>query len=323
MKVSGLISTYNRINYIQRAVESALAQTKPVDELIVVDDGSTDGTAEAIEGRYGSRVRVVRQENQGVSGARRRSVLEARGEWVAFLDSDDEWLPDRNQELLKAEARVPKEVAWIFGDVSIIRDGLEPASLFKRHGLRVAGEVQVFDDTWRVHHPFQFGLLPASIIRRDALLEVGCFSEGLRHSEDFLVGVQVACLHKFAAIPAEVTKVYRTSDLSSSSADLVGRHSPDYFRARMRAYSLIARTDSRARWGESHAHAVRGLCKVLADRGEPVRKLAVRQFGVGFSAKSVAFLIAALFGRTGIQAWDRVVSALRRRRDVGEHRYAF
>jgi glycosyltransferase involved in cell wall biosynthesis len=94
MRISALIPTFNRREYVQRAIESVLSQTVPVDELVVVDDGSTDGTAEVIQRRFRGHTRVVRQENQGVSGARRRAIREARSEWVAFLDSDDEWTRD-------------------------------------------------------------------------------------------------------------------------------------------------------------------------------------------------------------------------------------
>src|SRR5579864_2473726 len=115
MTISAVIPAFNRRNHVSRAIDSALAQTVPVDEILVIDDGSTDGTAELVESRYGNRVRVVRQANSGVAGARRRGIQEARGEWIAFLDSDDEWLRERNGELLKAIQHVPADVAWIFG----------------------------------------------------------------------------------------------------------------------------------------------------------------------------------------------------------------
>ena len=79
MKVSAVIPAFNRRHYIRRAIDSVLAQTVAVDEIIVVDDGSTDGTAEIVEANYGSRVRIARQQNAGVSGARRRGVQEAAG----------------------------------------------------------------------------------------------------------------------------------------------------------------------------------------------------------------------------------------------------
>src|SRR5262245_9120426 len=122
MKVSAVIPAFNRRNYLPRAIDSVLAQTVPLDEVLVIDDGSTDGSAEFIETRYGNCVRVVRQGNSGVAGARRRGIQEARGEWIAFLDSDDEWLPSRNSELLNAAESVPSEVAWIFGDLQLVTD---------------------------------------------------------------------------------------------------------------------------------------------------------------------------------------------------------
>jgi glycosyltransferase involved in cell wall biosynthesis len=88
-----------------RAIDSVLAQTAAVDEVIVVDDGSTDESAEAILSRYGSRVALIRQENAGVSAARNRGIREAKGEWLAFLDSDDVWFPtkiERQLEVLDA-----------------------------------------------------------------------------------------------------------------------------------------------------------------------------------------------------------------------------
>src|ERR1700759_4661578 len=102
MKVSAVIPAYNRRNYLSRAINSVLAQTVPVDEIVVVDDGSSDGSADLVESLCGDRVRVIRQTNTGVAGARHRGVREARGEWIAFLDSDDEWMPERTGEFLSS-----------------------------------------------------------------------------------------------------------------------------------------------------------------------------------------------------------------------------
>ena len=94
MKVTAAITTYNRAAFLPGALESVFAQTRQPDEVLVVDDGSTDDTQEVLSA-YGDRVRVVRQENAGRSGARNRAVEEARGELLSFLDSDDRWLPDK------------------------------------------------------------------------------------------------------------------------------------------------------------------------------------------------------------------------------------
>ena len=164
MKVSALIPTFNRRAYIERAIDSVLAQTVPVDEIIIVDDGSTDGTADAVEAKYGPRVRVVRQQNLGLGGARRRGIQEAHGEWIAFLDSDDEWVPHRNEQLLHAAARVPSDVGWIFGDIRVVTDDGDETTLFAEYGLSPKGCPEVLFDPLSVQYPFEFGMVQGSFI---------------------------------------------------------------------------------------------------------------------------------------------------------------
>jgi glycosyltransferase involved in cell wall biosynthesis len=91
-KVSIIIPTYNRLPMLKEAVDSVLAQGFEDMELIIADDGSTDGTAEAMK-KYGGRIKMIRHsENKGVSAARNRGILQARGRYIAFLDSDDLWV---------------------------------------------------------------------------------------------------------------------------------------------------------------------------------------------------------------------------------------
>jgi glycosyltransferase involved in cell wall biosynthesis len=118
MKVTAAIPTYNRAKLLPDALESVFAQTRPPDEVLVVDDGSTDETQELL-GRYGDRIRVVRQANGGRSAARNRAVTEARGELLSFLDSDDRWLPDkleRQVPVLEGDARI----GMVHGHVDLI-----------------------------------------------------------------------------------------------------------------------------------------------------------------------------------------------------------
>jgi glycosyltransferase involved in cell wall biosynthesis len=91
---SVIIPVFNRAETIQRALDSVLAQAFPPLEIIVIDDGSTDATP-AILQDYGHKITVIRQENRGVSAARNKGIKSAKGEWIALLDSDDEWLPEK------------------------------------------------------------------------------------------------------------------------------------------------------------------------------------------------------------------------------------
>lgn len=94
MKISAVIPAYNSEQTIGRAIESVLKQTRPADEIIVIDDGSTDATADTVRA-FGDKVRLIQQENAGASVARNTGIQAAAGEWVAFLDADDEWLPEK------------------------------------------------------------------------------------------------------------------------------------------------------------------------------------------------------------------------------------
>ena len=92
--ISVVIPLYNKEHYIATTLQTILAQTYQDYEVVIVDDGSTDGSVNAVERLCDSRLRLVRQNNAGVSVARNRGIEEARGELIAFLDADDEWKPD-------------------------------------------------------------------------------------------------------------------------------------------------------------------------------------------------------------------------------------
>ena len=101
IRISAVIPTYNRGHIVGRAIESALAQEYAPSEVIIIDDGSNDRTLQVVE-TYGHRVRYVHQANAGVSASRNRGIREAEFEWIAFLDSDDYWLPGHLKRMAAA-----------------------------------------------------------------------------------------------------------------------------------------------------------------------------------------------------------------------------
>jgi hypothetical protein len=136
-RVTALVCAYNYERYVGEAIESALAQELPAGwlEVVVVDDGSTDGTP-GVLAAFGDRIRVVRQPNAGLNAATARGIAEARGEFVAILDADDAWRPDKLRLQLEVLDARP-EVGLVFSDKEVVdADGrrLHP-SFFAQHGI--------------------------------------------------------------------------------------------------------------------------------------------------------------------------------------------
>ena len=97
--ISVIIPVYNRCTLINRAIKSVMEQTITPDEIIVIDDGSTDGTGNIVKNRYPDVI-LLKQKNRGVSCARNNGINNAKGTWLALLDSDDEWLPEKLEKQL-------------------------------------------------------------------------------------------------------------------------------------------------------------------------------------------------------------------------------
>jgi glycosyltransferase involved in cell wall biosynthesis len=119
VSVTAVVAAYNAERYIGETVEAILGQTRPPDEVVVVNDGSTDGTAEELR-RFGADVRVIDQANASAAGAYNRGFAEARGDYIARCDADDIWQPDKLERQLAAVAEHPRidiaiGGAWIFG----------------------------------------------------------------------------------------------------------------------------------------------------------------------------------------------------------------
>jgi glycosyltransferase involved in cell wall biosynthesis len=117
LSISTVIPTYNRAHLVHRALESALAQCTALDEVIVVDDGSSDGTEQALA-PYRDRIRYLRTENRGAGAARNRGIREATRDLVAFLDSDDEWMPGK-LELARRWLAARPDVLFVFSEFGV------------------------------------------------------------------------------------------------------------------------------------------------------------------------------------------------------------
>ena len=193
--VSVVIPTFNRERLIGEAVRSVLAQSYPELEVIVVDDGSTDGTAQVLEALGDPRLRFVRQPNQGRSSARNHALAMAGGRYVAFLDSDDLYLPGKIALQVDYLESHP-DVGMVYTSAYCIDEAGN--RLAHRYDASVAG--------W-IYRDIAFFLpvtvtLPTVMVRREVLDRVGTFDEAMERFEDTDMWRRIAKRYQVAALPA-------------------------------------------------------------------------------------------------------------------------
>lgn len=181
-RFSVIIPVFNRPQLVRRAIESVLKQTRPADEIIVVDDGSTDETLKVVH-TFVPAVQLISQSNKGVSAARNAGIGRATGNWIALLDSDDEWLPEK---LTMAEKYIQNHPECrIFQSEELwIRNGIQihPKEKHKKYG----------GDIFKQSLPLCIVSPSAVVIQRDLLDEVGLFDETFPVSEDYELWLRIA-----------------------------------------------------------------------------------------------------------------------------------
>jgi glycosyltransferase involved in cell wall biosynthesis len=207
LTVTALIPTYNMAHFVRQAVDSVLAQSRPVDEVIVVDDGSTDNTAEVLA-PYEGRLRRVLKKNGGLASARNAGLREAKGDFIALLDADDLWQPDKMEKQMGFLAQHPG-IDFLFGDYcnfSDETDNEEPEiKCPAMHDYLVANAsnlTQIFDCLLEENV-----VLPSTVVFRWSCLErTGYFDEKLRRVEDLDLWLRAARVCRFGFVNAMVTK---------------------------------------------------------------------------------------------------------------------
>lgn len=217
-KFSVVIPTYNRVKLLPRAIDSALKQTFPAHEIIVVDDGSTDNTAEVVK-EYGEQVRYIWQENAGVSSARNRGIEESEGNVIAFLDSDDDWKPEKLQ--MQAEC-------FSEHDVSVcVTDSLEEGG---PHSGKTTFEKSVLFDELRnsgtVFDAFpllaQQNFINTSTVaaKKGCFEKVGTFDESLKATEDTDLWLRLSVQYTFGIIHQNLGTRYLQDEGLSGDKEL-------------------------------------------------------------------------------------------------------
>lgn len=191
MKISVVIPLFNKKDSILRAIHSVLNQTVLPAEIIIVNDGSTDGSEQLVEHSQFPLVRLLHQENAGVSAARNKGIEMAKEEWIAFLDADDEWKPNYLQEIVKLKQDFPScNVLATSYDLQDYLGNRKPIILHKIPFQADSGILTNYFEVASCSHPPIWS--SAVVVKKVALLAIGGFPVGIKSGEDLLTWARLA-----------------------------------------------------------------------------------------------------------------------------------
>jgi glycosyltransferase involved in cell wall biosynthesis len=202
--ISVVIPAFNAERYLQRCLASVFAQTLPPNEVIVVDDGSTDNTAKLAE-QLGAK--VVRRPNGGLSAARNTGIQNASGNWIALLDADDSWEPEK----------LARQVAAIGPDTVLVYTGIRYFDDNGTRSLQRPMEPHAAKKALRYCNP-----IPCTyLVRREALLRDGGYREDIRACEDWEMNFRLSKIGSFEAVADPLMHCYLHSDSLSADPDVM------------------------------------------------------------------------------------------------------
>ena len=198
MNISVIIPTYNRKETLKRAIQSVLIQSYTPYEIIVIDDGSNDGTKEWLKDNF-PNVKYIYQMNSGVSSARNKGIKFARGDWIALLDSDDEWLPSKLKDQAK-EIELNPAAKFLHTNEIWIRNGVR-VNQMKKHKKYGGYIFEKCLDMCRIS--------PSSVlIKKDIFDEFGMFDETLKVCEDYDLWLRFASKYPVHFLDQPLIKKY-------------------------------------------------------------------------------------------------------------------
>ncbi len=227
MSISVVIPAYNAESTLKQAIDSVLNQSVPPLEIIVVDDGSKDRTA-AIADSFGSQITFYRKPNGGSSQARNYGIQRCRGEWLAFLDSDDQWYSNHLCDL-KRQAELNPELSWVFGRYECYK-----GSKFCRQSSlgtsKVSPTKHVYDESLQLLADGCSIWTGAVLIRKSAILEVNGFDELQKTSHDVDLWFKLAIRYpEIGFSPAPVAR-YQIGQATSLTATATSEGDKTWFR---------------------------------------------------------------------------------------------
>ena len=222
--VSVVIPTYNRTQQTIAAIESVLAQTYSNFEIVVVDDGSTDGSDQTIQQfirqktNSGSQIRFFRQPNQGASVTRNTGIAKARGEYIAFLDSDDSWELEKLEYQMRALEQFKNECAVCFTDARLVNNSGMDISSFQAHGRNYKQVIGIDRDAAKsLAQSFSGFWVSSLLVRSDIVRQIGGFSPDVSFVEDRDLHFRLSLVTSIAYVNKQLIRTDRTPSPAGSA----------------------------------------------------------------------------------------------------------
>ncbi|HIY68548.1 MAG TPA: glycosyltransferase family 2 protein [Candidatus Alistipes intestinigallinarum] len=208
--ISVIIPLYNKEREIAGTLRSVLAQTRLPDEIVIVDDGSTDRSAEIVRSIASPLVRLVPQPNAGECAARNRAIAEARGEYIALIDADDEWEPGFLAEIESMIGAFPGCGLYCTGFSVVSHDGVFPAPGLDRRG--------VVDNFFRDSAHRYIANASVSCIPRAVFDDVGGFPEGMKMAGDLYMWIKIARRYRVCYSPERLARYSKVASNRSATS---------------------------------------------------------------------------------------------------------
>lgn len=195
--ISVVIPLYNKEQHIANTIRTVLGQSFQDFEIVIVNDGSTDGSCEEVQKVEDSRIRLIHQANAGVSAARNRGIEEAAGEYIAFLDADDEWKPDYLATQHALTKKYPQCSVFAVNYEFRNAQGKVTPTIIRK--LPFTGEDGVLTNYFEVASCSHPPLWTSAIaVKKTAIQSIGGFPVGIKSGEDLLTWARLACRYEIA-----------------------------------------------------------------------------------------------------------------------------
>jgi glycosyltransferase involved in cell wall biosynthesis len=293
-----IIPAYNTAKYLPAAIESVVTQTFADWRILLVDDGSTDNTAEVVApflDRLGSRISYIKQDNRGLPAARNTAIRASTSEFLALLDADDIWTPCRLSESLKVLEERP-QAGLAYGQVTVIDPEGRPLKTFEGNPRHAEGRIATHIYTREVTLP-----CPSMTFRRKCIDEVGYFDETMRATEDRDLWLRIALRHEVAFVP-RILAFYRVSPNSmSNDSQRMLQSQLQFIRKHYgeTGCGFLPRQISMARTYKQRAEGLAAQGRSWAAVVNSLRAMVLYPFALDNARTAASVLVNSILGRRG------------------------